>query len=62
MFFLRHPIIKKLQKLQSSDPELAGLLAVQLFSNSMVGAGLVDDPRTLLTGMNELLVKALEKH
>jgi len=28
----------------------------------MVGAGLADDPRTLLTTINELLVKALEKH
>lgn len=35
---------------------------LQLFANSMVGAGLVDDPRLLLTSMNDLLVKALEKH
>ncbi|KAH1019196.1 hypothetical protein HUJ04_009050 [Dendroctonus ponderosae] len=58
----RHPIIKKLFKLKSSDPELAELLANQLFANSMVGAGLVDDPRMLLTSMNDLLVKALDKH
>ena len=30
--------------------------------NAMVGAGLVEDPRTLLTSMNELLTKALEKY
>lgn len=34
----------------------------QLFANAMVGAGLADDPRTLLTTMNALLTKALEKH
>jgi len=58
----KHPIIKKLHKLITSDPELAKLLTNQLFANSMVGAGLVDDPRVLLTSMNELLAKALEKH
>ncbi|KAL1505814.1 hypothetical protein ABEB36_005289 [Hypothenemus hampei] len=58
----KHPIIKKLFKLKGSDPELAELLAQQLFVNSMVGAGLVEDPRVLLTSMNDLLSKALEKH
>nr|QWV59565.1 heat shock protein 90-1 [Lasioderma serricorne] len=58
----KHPIIKKLHKLRDSDPELAELLAKQLFANSMVGAGLVDDPRVLLGSMNDLLTKALEKH
>ncbi|XP_055594168.1 heat shock protein 75 kDa, mitochondrial [Uranotaenia lowii] len=58
----KHPIIKKLHKLSSSDPELADLLAKQLFSNAMVGAGLVEDPRMLLTSMNELLEKVLDKH
>ncbi|CAH0552624.1 unnamed protein product [Brassicogethes aeneus] len=58
----KHPIIKKLYKLTKENPELADLLAKQLFANSMVGAGLVDDPRVLLTSMNDLLIKALEKH
>ncbi|XP_060525461.1 heat shock protein 75 kDa, mitochondrial [Cylas formicarius] len=58
----RHPIIKKLHKLKNSDPQLAELLANQLFANSMVSAGLVEDPRVLLTSMNDLLVKALDKH
>ncbi|XP_058832638.1 heat shock protein 75 kDa, mitochondrial [Topomyia yanbarensis] len=58
----KHPIIKKLHKLVSSDPELAELLAKQLFSNAMVGAGLVEDPRMLLSSMNELLEKVLDKH
>lgn len=58
----KHPIIKKLYKLKTNNPELGDLLIKQLFSNAMVGAGLADDPRTLLTTMNDLLVKALEKH
>lgn len=58
----KHPIIQKLVKISSSDSVLAELLTKQLFMNAMVGAGLVEDPRTLLTSMNELLAKALEKH
>lgn len=58
----KNPIIKKLHKLMESEPELAELLAKQLFANAMVGAGLVDDPRTLLTNMNDLLTKALDNH
>lgn len=99
-YFFRHVIIKKLHKLITSDPELAGLLTnqvcikvlhllervkpnlfknscknyynlnkiyfknslLQLFANAMVGAGLVQDPNILLTSMNDLLAKALDKH
>lgn len=58
----KHPIIKKLHKLCESDPALAQQLTEQLFYNSMVAAGLVSDPRSLLTGMNDLLTKILEKY
>lgn len=57
----KHSVIKKLYQLKTSDPELAILLAKQLFANSMVGAGLVDDSRVLLLSMNELLTKAFDK-
>ncbi|XP_067000223.1 heat shock protein 75 kDa, mitochondrial [Anabrus simplex] len=58
----RHPVVKKLSKLKTTNPKLAELVIKQLFDNSLVAAGLMEDPRTLLTGMNELLVLALEKH
>ncbi|XP_061390976.1 heat shock protein 75 kDa, mitochondrial [Musca vetustissima] len=57
----KHEIVKKLYALKTSDQELADLLVQQLFINAMVGAGLAEDPRTLLTTMNALLTKALEK-
>lgn len=57
-----HPIIMKLNGLRDSNPRLAELTAKQLFSNAMVLAGLVEDPRTVLSSMNELLQLALEKH
>ncbi|XP_043645046.1 heat shock protein 75 kDa, mitochondrial [Drosophila teissieri] len=58
----KHPIIKKLNKLRESDKDLAQLIAKQLFANAMVGAGLAEDPRMLLTNMNTLLSRALEKY
>ncbi|XP_073963383.1 TNF receptor associated protein 1 [Choristoneura fumiferana] len=58
----KHPIIEKLHKLLSTDKDLANMVAQQLFSNAMVTAGLVMDPRNLITHINELLIKALEKH
>ena len=57
-----HPLIKKLNELRTSNPQLAILVAEQMFANSMVSAGLVEDPRTILKHMNELLEKTLEKH
>ncbi|CAK1551705.1 unnamed protein product [Leptosia nina] len=58
----KHPIIKKLHKLISSDKELANMISQQLLSNAMVTAGLIIDPRNLITNINDLLVKALEKY
>jgi len=57
-----HPIIKKLNALRESNPQLAILVTEQLFANAMVSAGLVEDPRVMLKSMNELLETALEKH
>ncbi|XP_063233170.1 heat shock protein 75 kDa, mitochondrial [Bacillus rossius redtenbacheri] len=58
----RHPIIKKLSKLTTDNPKLAELVIQQLFCNAMVSAGLLEDPRTLVSSMNELLALALDKH
>ena len=57
-----HPIINKLASLRISNPKLASLVTEQLFANAMVGAGLVEDPRTILKSMNDLLSEALSKH
>ncbi|XP_020285876.1 heat shock protein 75 kDa, mitochondrial isoform X2 [Pseudomyrmex gracilis] len=57
-----HPLIKKLCKLTTTETELADRLIQQLFTGAMVGAGLIEDPRILLTPMNELLTLALQKY
>ena len=38
------------------------LFCLQIFDNAMIAAGLMDDPRSILRRMNDLLEKALEKH
>ncbi|XP_077520855.1 TNF receptor associated protein 1 [Amblyomma americanum] len=56
-----HPIIAKLSGLRSSEPELAKKLALQIFGNAMVTAGLVDDPRKVTSELNDLLTALLER-
>uniref|UniRef100_A0A2K6P466 Heat shock protein 75 kDa, mitochondrial n=1 Tax=Rhinopithecus roxellana TaxID=61622 RepID=A0A2K6P466_RHIRO len=58
----RHVLIKKLNQLRASEPGLAQLLVDQIYENAMIAAGLVDDPRAMVGRLNELLVKALERH
>ncbi|KAB5554106.1 hypothetical protein PHYPO_G00046350 [Pangasianodon hypophthalmus] len=57
-----HDLIKKLHVLKDSNPDLAQLLLEQIFDNAMITAGLNDDPRPMISRLNDLLTKALEKH
>ncbi|CAI5791741.1 shock 75 kDa, mitochondrial [Podarcis lilfordi] len=57
-----HALIKKLNQLRSSQPDLALMLLDQIYDNAMIAAGLNDDPRPMVNRLNELLAKALEKH
>ncbi|XP_061079680.1 LOW QUALITY PROTEIN: heat shock protein 75 kDa, mitochondrial [Conger conger] len=57
-----HDLIKKISELKDSNPELSQLLLEQIFDNAMIAAGLNDDPRPMISRLNELLTKALEKH
>ncbi|XP_050439738.1 heat shock protein 75 kDa, mitochondrial [Adelges cooleyi] len=58
----KHPVIKKLHTLKDSNQELAKLVVEQLFSNSMVTAGLINDSRKLVSNLNRLLELAVEKY
>jgi len=57
----RHNIITRLEKIRSSDAALAGKVAEQLLDNARVAAGVLDDPRTMLSRLNELLETVLSK-
>ena len=43
-----HPLIKNLSQIQTSKPDLAKLLALQIVETSKVSAGLIEDPSTLV--------------
>ncbi|XP_050544840.1 heat shock protein 75 kDa, mitochondrial [Daktulosphaira vitifoliae] len=58
----KHPVVKKLYTLKDTNEELAKLIVEQLFSNSMVTAGLINDSRKLVSNINRLLELAVEKY
>lgn len=58
----RNSLIKSLYGLHKKDPELAASLAEQLLDNALVMAGLVEDPRLVLSNLNKLLEKAFSKY
>ena len=58
---IKHPLIKKLAKLKDTDTQLATMITEQLFSNAMVIAGLEQDTRSVVSRLNDLLTKAVEK-
>lgn len=54
----RHTLIKQLNTLRTTDSERAKLLGEQLYDNALLAAGLIDDPRTLVGRLNEILTMA----
>ncbi|XP_061235391.1 heat shock protein 75 kDa, mitochondrial isoform X1 [Neopsephotus bourkii] len=58
----RHALIKKLNELKDSQPDLAQLLLDQIYENAMIAAGLNDDPRPMVNKLNELLTRILDKN
>ncbi len=55
----RHPLVKKLASAREANPELAKLVAGQLFDNALIAAGLLDDARDTVKRMNALMEKAM---
>jgi molecular chaperone HtpG len=57
----RHAILVRLNRMRQDDETLAREVAEQLFDNARVAAGLLEDPRTMLKRLNDLLARVLEK-
>jgi molecular chaperone HtpG len=56
-----HPIISRLDAMRQKDAALASSVAEQILDNARVAAGLLEDPRAMLTRLNQLLEKMLTK-
>jgi len=50
-----HSLVKGLHRLRTTDPQVGELVALQLFDNAMVEAGLADDPRQFVNRINKIL-------
>ncbi len=57
----RHPLIKNLNALRTSDPETAQLMAEQIFDNSRVTAGILEDPKDMLQRSYKLMERLSSK-
>lgn len=55
----RHPILARLDQERKNDAALATKVAEQLLDSARFAAGLLEDPRTMLHRMNELLERVL---
>ena len=56
-----HPIMARLEAIRGSDGPLAASVAEQVLDNARVAAGLLEDPRTMLNRLNQLLERVLTK-
>lgn len=52
-----HALMHKLHGLKDSNPEVAKLVAEQVLDNSLVAAGFLDDPRSMVRRIYDLLEK-----
>lgn len=52
----KHPVIVGIYELKDKEPTLARVLAEQVYDNCLVAAGLLDDSRSMLPRINDLLV------
>jgi TNF receptor-associated protein 1 len=55
-----HPIIVGLYKIKDSEPVLSKVLAEQVYDNCLMAAGLLDDSRTMLPRLNDLLISLVK--
>ena len=56
-----HPIMARLDAMRSKNVALAASVAEQILDNARVAAGLLEDPRAMLSRLNQLLEMVLAK-
>jgi len=52
----KHPIVVGISDLTQTEPTLARVLANQVYDNCLVAAGLLDDSRSMLPRLNDILI------
>lgn len=60
----KHDVIRKMYTLSQStnndDVETAGLLAEQIFDNAIIAAGLLEDPRSIVSRLNSIMTRMVQ--
>lgn len=60
----KHTIVRKLYTLSispnSEEVETAGLLVEQMFDNAVIAAGLLEDPRSIVSRLNTIMTRMVE--
>jgi TNF receptor-associated protein 1 len=56
-----HPLVARLEAIRQKNSDLAASVAEQILDNARVAAGLLEDPRAMLTRLNQLLERVLTK-
>ncbi len=55
-----HEIITKLNSLRKKDSKLASLMAKQILDNTMIGAGMLSDPKPLVDRIYKIMAHAMD--
>jgi len=58
----KHEIILQLNEIRTSKPNLAKIIADQIYDDALIAAGLLDDSRPMLPRLNRLMSTALRSH
>jgi len=56
-----HPVITGLNAVRHIQPDVARVCAEQIFDNCLIAAGLMDDSRTMLPRLNDLLLSLIKE-
>ncbi len=52
----KHPMVAGLYNIREAEPDLAKIIAEQIFDNCLIAAGLLDDGRSMLGRLNDILL------
>ncbi|KAI8065773.1 Hsp90 protein-domain-containing protein [Gongronella butleri] len=56
-----HAVMRGLHQIRDQDPELAKMVAEQVYDNALCAAGVLDDPRSMVQRLNRLLEISMNK-
>jgi TNF receptor-associated protein 1 len=57
----QHPVIKGLAEVKDSNPDLAKIVVEQVFDNACIAADLIDNPRSMLGRLNQILIQTIQQ-